>query len=76
MNNSVSGAGHIMIYFNGRPVTPAKNMPLADLLRLAGRKAARVVVTADGKFVPASGYKKFVVRDGARLEARELLDGG
>ncbi|PIU17889.1 MAG: hypothetical protein COT18_11730 [Elusimicrobia bacterium CG08_land_8_20_14_0_20_59_10] len=65
-----------MIYFNGRPVIPAKNMRLDELLRLMEREASRVVVTAGGKFVPVSDYKTFLVPDGMLVEARELLEGG
>lgn len=65
-----------MIYFNGRPVAPAKNLTVAGLLELAGREAALTAVTVDGEFVAPQEYKSFVVPDGARVLARELLDGG
>jgi thiamine biosynthesis protein ThiS len=66
----------MVIYFNDQPAEPAKSGTLADLLRLMGREASRTVVTVNGGFVPPSDYKKFKVPDGARVAARELLDGG
>lgn len=65
-----------MIYFNDQPVEPAGDRTLADLLRLMGREPRYTVVTVDGLFVPPAEYKRFIVSDGARVTARELLDGG
>ena len=65
-----------MIYFNDQPVAPAKGRTLAELLRRMGREPARTVVTVDEKFVAPAEYKKYLVPDGARVAARELLDGG
>lgn len=65
-----------MIYFNDQPVEPAQDATLADLLRRLGREPARTVVTVDGKFIPPAEYKRFKLPDGARVTARELLDGG
>lgn len=65
-----------MIYFNDQPVAPVKGRTLAELLRRMGREPARTVVTVDGDFVPPSEYKIFKLPSGARVTARELLDGG
>lgn len=65
-----------MIYFNDQPVEPAKNATVADLLKRMGREPSLTVVTVDGEFIPPAEYKKFVVPAGARVSAKELLDGG
>ncbi|MBI4351001.1 MAG: sulfur carrier protein ThiS [Elusimicrobia bacterium] len=65
-----------MIYLNGKPVAPAKNLTLARLLESAGRDARLTVLTVDDKFVPPAEYKSYVVPDGAKVTARELLAGG
>lgn len=65
-----------MIYFNGQPVAGAEELRLTDLLKLVKREAGRVVVTVNGEFIAAYDYKRIIVRDGARVEAWELLNGG
>ena len=65
-----------MIYFNGRPVEPAKNGTVAELLKQLGREPALTVVTVNGEFVPPALYRKFILPEGARVTARELLSGG
>jgi thiamine biosynthesis protein ThiS len=66
----------LVIYFNGQPVKPAKTGTVAALLEQLGREPAYTVVTVDGKFIPPAEYKKFIVPDGARVNASELLAGG
>ena len=65
-----------MIYFNGQPVEPAKNGTVAALLRQMGREPSLTVVMVDGEFVPPALYNKFIVSVGARVTAKELLNGG
>ncbi|HNW43149.1 MAG TPA: hypothetical protein PKI19_01500 [Elusimicrobiales bacterium] len=65
-----------VIYFNKQPLAAAKNLKLADLLKRMHREAARTVVTVDGEFIAVPEYRGFIVRDGARVEAWELQDGG
>ena len=65
-----------MIYFNGEATDIPGGITLEALLRAMGRNPALTVVTVDGRFVPVSEYRATAVPEGAKVTARELLDGG
>jgi thiamine biosynthesis protein ThiS len=65
-----------VIYFNDKPVEAPAGATLKELLKQQDCDPALVVVTVDGKFVPAAEYNKLALPGGARVKARELQAGG
>ncbi|KAF0127767.1 MAG: hypothetical protein FD189_313 [Elusimicrobia bacterium] len=65
-----------MIYLNGRPAAARGGATVREILKAAGLAPALTVVTLDGVFVPPADYRKLRPGDGARLEAREMREGG
>ncbi len=65
-----------MIYLNGKPAAAREGATVREILEAAGLAPALTVVTMDGNFVPPADYRRLRPGDGARLEARELQEGG
>lgn len=65
-----------MIYLNGRPSAVRDGATVWEILEAAGLDPVLTVVTLDGLFVPMADYRRIRPARGARLEAREMQEGG